>query len=198
MVNVLTILKGLAGSKSDHVQKFALASKTAHITLILPDESQFGFLRDNMTKALEPLLRQSPTIEVEAIGVTAQLCEQISRATKPDEALVHVNINIYGPRSQRDKIGEALSNQKLWLQRPDFKSQFPYSQDTNPHVITFPKLEGQRVEEEVRKEVAAASKPRVNEERLRNLVQEVHDSLSRANELDNELGDTRLKTELLK
>lgn len=199
MVNVVTSLQELAGSKSDHVQKFVLTPNKAHILLTLPNKTPFGFLRDNMTKALEPLLHQSPAIEVEAVGVTSQLCEQISRATKPDEALVHVNINIYGPRSRRGKIGEALSDRKLWLQRPDnFKSQFPYSHDTNPHMITFPEIQVQLVEEEVRKEVAAASKPRVEDERLKKLVQEVHNSLSRANELDNELGDHRLKTDLLK
>ncbi|KAK3315982.1 SNF2 family N-terminal domain-containing protein [Apodospora peruviana] len=199
MANVVMSLKELAGPNVDHVQKFSLSPRSVHILLSLPDETKFGYLRDNMTKALEPLLEKNSGIEVEAVGVTAHLCEQIGRATKPDEALVQVNINIYGPRERATQIGDALSDQKLWLQRPDFyKTQFPYSNETNPHMLNFPELKGQPVEEEVRKEVAAASKPRAEEERLKKLVQEVHNSLSRANELDNMLGDQRLKTELLR
>ncbi|KAK0629251.1 SNF2 family N-terminal domain-containing protein [Bombardia bombarda] len=148
-----------------------------------------------MTKALEPLLKETPSIEIEAVGVTSALCEQIGRASKPEEALVQVNVNIYGPRERAAEIGGALSDQKHYLQRPDyFKAQFPYD---NPHTLIFPDLEGQLVEEEVREEVSAAAKPRAEEDRLKTLVTEVHNSLSRAKELEIEIGDKRLKSDLL-
>lgn len=199
MANLVDTLTMLAGSKLDYVQKFILTPQTTHILLVLPGDAKFGILRDNMTKPLETLLRKSPTIQVEALGVTGQLCEQIGRATKPDEALVQVNINIYGPPRHRDEVGDVLSGQKLWLQRPDHvRSQFPYSQESNPHAITFPELQGEMVEDEVPKEMSTTSKPNAERQRLEEFIQDIQDSTKdRENVLENEAGDQRLKTELL-
>lgn len=197
MVNVVHNLEKLAESRADHIQKFKVTHKTVHILLTLPGDIKFGYLRDNMTKALEPLLQKSPTIQIEAVGNTNQLCEQIGRATKPDEALVQVNINIYGPLDQRGEVGSILSRHKLWLQRPDdYRAQFPYSQESNPHMITFPELQGQVIEEEVRKELSTASKPRAEKQRLEKLIQEIqHSTRDRESGLENE--DQKLETELL-
>ncbi|KAM7190801.1 SNF2 family N-terminal domain containing protein [Naviculisporaceae sp. PSN 640] len=197
MSNFMHTLETLAGSRPDHIQRFKVTNTAVHILLTLPDETKFGYLREVMTKALEPLLQKRPTIQIEAVGNTNQLCEQISRAMKPDEALVQVNINIYGPPSQRDEVGKILSTHKLWLQRPDnHKVQFPYSQESNPHMITFPELQGQVIEEEVRKELSTASKPRAEKQRLEKLIQDIqHSTRDRESALENE--DQKLETELL-
>ncbi|KAK0710005.1 SNF2 family N-terminal domain-containing protein [Lasiosphaeria miniovina] len=189
-------LTQLAQNDPSHVQKFTLTSKPVHILLSLPDGTEFGFLRHNMTEALESLLCESPAVQLEALGLTSHLCQQMSHATKPDEALVQVNINIYGPPGRANDIGETLSNQKLWLQKPDhLKANLPYH---NPHTLAFPELQGELEEEDITRITSATTRPVVEEERLRNLVTSVHNSLSRANELEDEAGDQRLKTKLLK
>ncbi|KAK3395026.1 SNF2 family N-terminal domain-containing protein [Podospora didyma] len=196
MLALVTKLQENAGTNTNHVQKFKLTPKAVHVLLSLPDGSEFGYLRPAMTKALVPLLEKGPAIEVEAVAVTSHLCQQISHATKPEEALVQVNINIYGPQNCDKEIGDMLSDQKLWLQRPDhMRAKVIYK---NPHALSFPEIEGYLQEEQVAKEVAAASKPRAEEERLKILVKSVENALSRASELDNETGDQRLTTELLK
>jgi SWI/SNF-related matrix-associated actin-dependent regulator of chromatin subfamily A3 len=198
METLVLTLTGVAGGNPDYIQKFKLTPKPLHILLTLPDESEFGLLRDNMKTALESFLRQYPVIELEAVGHTTQLRNEISRASKPEEALVHVNINIYGPEDRAKEVGDELSKHKLWLQRPDnFKAQFPYR---NPHALHFKELEGLMVEEEMRKELSTVSKPRAltEENRLNHLVREVEKSLTRANELGVETGDRRLNTGLLK
>ena len=196
MLALVTKLQENAGTNPNHVQKFKLTPKTVHVLLSLPDNSEFGYLRPAMTKALVPLLERGPAVEAEAVAITSHLCQQISHATKPEEALVQVNINIYGPQNCDKEIGDMLSDQKLWLQRPDhIKPKVMYK---NPHALCFPEIEGQLQEEQVTKEVAAGSKPRAEEERLKILVKSVENALSRASELDNETGDQRLTTELLK
>ena len=192
-------LKELAhGKPAGYIQKFKLNPNSVHILLSLPDGTQFGFLRDNMTKALEPLLEQGSSVQFEAVESTAELSQQIGRASKPDEALVHVNINVYGPPDRATEIGDLLSEHKLYLQNPDqdqYRSQYPYQ---NPQKL-FPELEGRTTAEVLKTDVAgpAASRPRAEEERLRELVNEVQNCLTRANELQNAEGDRRLTRELL-
>ncbi|KAK0616473.1 SNF2 family N-terminal domain-containing protein [Immersiella caudata] len=197
MTTVARTLNELAGSKPDHVQKFTLAPKSVpHILLSLPDGEQFGVLRSDMTDVLEPLLKQSSTFELEAVASTVRLREQISIATKPNEAIVQVNINIYGPRDRAKEVGDDLSNRKQWLQKPDFfKAEYEYS---NPHHLHFPELESQMVQEEIRQEVSGTAKPRAEEERVKKLVAQVHEALTRASdpELDRIAGDQSLKSKL--
>ncbi|KAK0707849.1 SNF2 family N-terminal domain-containing protein [Lasiosphaeris hirsuta] len=196
MVAVSQMLMELAGGVSEHIQKFSLTlSSTPNIVLSLPNETAFGFLRDDMTKALGHLLRANSEYELEAFSATTRLREQLTLATKPNEAIVQVSINIYGPPDQAEEIGNKLSDAKLWLQRPDYyKRQYEY---INPQFIHFPDVDDQLRQEEVRKEVSVKSKPRAEEERIRKLVQEVHDRLGRAADLGSMEGDQRLKNPLL-
>jgi SWI/SNF-related matrix-associated actin-dependent regulator of chromatin subfamily A3 len=203
MMAVRNALMELAAKASDHlqkdhIQKFTLQPKTVpHIQLSLPDGDQFGILRHDMTDALTPLLKQSPPFQLEAVAGTTRLLEQIGLATKPNEAIVQVNINIYGPRDRAAAVGDDLSNRKQWLQKPDFfKPQYPYN---NPQALHFPELENQLVQEEIRQDVSTTAKPRAEEERVQKLVAQVHQALSRASELESitMAGDQRLKTNLL-
>lgn len=189
-------LRELADTNPEHVQKFILTVKPApHILLSLPDGMSFGILRDDMTKVLKPLLGKCPPYELEAVATTKRLCDQIGMG-KPNEAIVQVSINIYGPRDRAKEVGDKLSENRQWLQKPDFsKPQYPYS---NPHKLHFPELDSRMVEEEIRKDVSTVAKPRAEEERVQRLVVQVHQALTRANELDNMAGDQRLKTDLLK
>lgn len=189
-------LQEIAETNAQHVQKFTLTVKPApHILLSLPDGMSFGILRDDMTKVLQPLLSECPPYELEAVATTKRLCDQINMG-KPNEAIVQVSINIYGPKERAEEVGDKLSNDRQWLQKPDFsKPQYPYS---NPHKLRFPEIDNRMVEEEIRKEVSTMAKPRAEEERVQRLVAQVHQALTRANELDNMAGDQRLKTDLLK
>lgn len=183
--------EGLSG---DSIQKFTLKSRPSHILLSLPDGTNFGYLRDNLTKALAPLLGEQG-LDLEAVAMTWRLRERIGKADKSAEAIVQVNINVYGPRDKAESVGDGLSTHKQWLQKPDyFKSQFPYE---NPHLIQFPGFEPALQHEQVRKE-AAPQAPRAHEDRLHQIVSEVHERLQRANDLGLVTGDRRLKTELLR
>jgi hypothetical protein len=199
MMTVLNMLGELAENNPDYVQKFTLEPKPVpHILLSLSNGEQFGVLRSDMTDVLEPLLKQSPPFELEAVAPNTRLREQIAVATKPNEAIVQVNINLYGPRDLAKKVGDDLSDRKQWLQKPDIiKTGYEYF---NPHHLHFPELESHMVQEELRQEVSATAKPRAEEERVKKLVAQVHDALTRASdpELERTAGDQSLKSELYK
>jgi hypothetical protein len=176
------------------IQKFNLESKTDHILLVFPDGTHFGCLRDNMTKAMASLLG-AEDLKFEAVALTQHLRGIIAKVDKSGDAVVQVDINIYGPRGKASSVGEDLSKSKLWLQQPDyFKKQYPYE---NPHVIHFPELEGAASLEEVHNDVSV-TKPQSDQERLQRIVSQVHQSLQREKNLDRTAGDQRLKTGLLK
>jgi hypothetical protein len=177
------------------MQKFTLQAKSDHILLSFPDGTQFGYLRDNMTEALKAHLT-SEDLSFEAVASTANLRARIAKVEKQGDAIVHVNINIYGPRAQAKIVGGELSSKKVWLQKPDYyKRQYPYE---NPHLIRFPDLE-QTVSEQIVQDVQAPEpvlpQPTVNT--VKQVVSEVHRSLHRADDLDREDGDERLRTPLL-
>ncbi|KAH8880490.1 hypothetical protein GQ53DRAFT_891050 [Thozetella sp. PMI_491] len=143
---------------------------------------------------LQLLLKDFSGVEAEAIGSTAAIRERVHRATKPEEAIVQMNINIYGPRRFAEQVGEVLSDRKFCLQRPDSRrAEAPYE---NPHFVTFPGLDLDTVVQETTKE-ATVSKKKAHDERLRELVDEVHNSLSRPNALETVEADQRIKTPLL-
>jgi hypothetical protein len=181
------------GSSEDVIQVFTLETRPSHILLTLPDGTEFGYLRDNMTKALEPLLR-GESLEFEGIAMLWRLRDRINKASRSIDALVHVNINIYGPRSMATSVGKELSSHKVWLQKPDhFKRQLSYD---NPQMLRFPDLDHSLLFEPAHDEVIS-SRTVHKEDRLAQMVSEVYGSLQRANELGSVSGDRRLRTALL-
>lgn len=181
------------GSATEPIQKFNLETRPNHIMLTFPGGNDLGFLKEHLTKALEGLLRQSD-LELEGVAMAWRLRERIGKADKGRDAIVNVNINVYGPRPKAAEVGDDLSRHKVWLQRPDdIRPQIPYH---NPHFLHFADLEETPFIEQVRNEVAV-TQPRATEERLEQLVSEVHDNLQRAHGLGRVRGDRRLKTDLL-
>ncbi|KAH8911517.1 hypothetical protein BR93DRAFT_873391 [Coniochaeta sp. PMI_546] len=177
------------------MQKFTLQAKSDHILLSFHDGTQFGYLRDNLTEALKPHLT-SEDLSFEAVASAANLRARIAKVEKQGDAIVHVDINVYGPRVRAKAVGEDLSSRKVWLQKPDYyKRQYPYE---NPHLIRFPDLE-QTISEQIVQDVQAAEPviPQATVNTVQQVVSEVHRSLHRAADLDREDGDERLRTPLL-
>jgi hypothetical protein len=184
------------GTSPHHMQKFTLQAKSDHILLSFQDGTQFGYLRDNMTEALKPHLG-SDDLSFEAVASTANIRARIAKVEKQGDVIVHVDINVYGPRERAKAIGEALSNKKVWLQKPDYyKREYAYE---NPHLIRFPDLEETVQPEQIMQEIPAPEPalPHTALDRVQQVVSEVHRGLHRADDLDREDGDQRLHTTLL-
>ncbi|OHE92071.1 SNF2 family domain-containing protein [Colletotrichum orchidophilum] len=176
-------------------QRFTLSEQQEHVLLVFKDDAtEFGYLRSGPGKVLSRLLSQDAHVDFEPIAPTNALRETIARAKKPVEAMVKVDVNVYGPRAAARTVGAKLSEGKLWLQKSDHARQALCYE--NPHVL---KIQGGEELQEgdissVNGGVPAGRQPR--EERLRRMMMEVYDSTERR-QFNRELGDKRLKNDLL-
>jgi SWI/SNF-related matrix-associated actin-dependent regulator of chromatin subfamily A3 len=128
------------------------------------------------------------------IFIIKAIRETISRATKEKEAIVRVQISVYGPRATARAIGKHLSEQKIYLQRPDYiRDGADYD---NPHVL---KLEDHQfpVAEPFLDSEKNLVEHEGNIDTLKKTVTEVYSSLTRDHNLVGLEGDERLRTRLL-
>jgi SWI/SNF-related matrix-associated actin-dependent regulator of chromatin subfamily A3 len=178
-----------------------LREQQDHILLCFHDDGkEFGYLRSGVGKTLAPLLAKS-YVEFEPIVRTSNQNETIGRAkkpAKPAEAMVRVDINLYGPRRAANKVGDALSRGKLWLQKPGHaRREVVYD---NPHFLPI-KINGIQMQavqpvNQIANDGFARKKHR--KERLRKMVEEVYKSLDNTRHLDMVEGGNRVARKLLK
>lgn len=161
--------------------------------LTFPGGTEFGLLNNLATKALEDIVTW-PMIETDATVEIRQLLEMLGRATKAAEAKTRVNINIYGPLDAKDKVGEKLSKEKTYLQKPDSRRQGTIYD--NPHIIIFPELHLPSANMQLEDEAGdlQSSDSVLN---LEKTITQVYASLTRSTNLQRIEGDSRLKTKLL-
>jgi SWI/SNF-related matrix-associated actin-dependent regulator of chromatin subfamily A3 len=114
----------------------------------------------------------------------------ISAATRAKDAHTTLNLNVYGSSSLSTSIGRTLSDQKIWLQRPDWLS--PNTTYDNPHTLKLDSNDSQKDLELVHevKEVSA-------KDDFQQSVDEIYSMLTRDSYLNGLSGDARLRTPLL-
>ncbi|KAK7190159.1 SNF2 family domain-containing protein [Paraphaeosphaeria sporulosa] len=161
-----------------------------------PDGTLLGEANALLEEALESIEKQRHRVDLEAFAPIRPIRETIYRATKEKEAVVRVNINIYGPSSVTQEIGSILSSKKIYLQRPDYiKPGMSYE---NPHVLKLGNFQHSfhsqevdlRTEQQPESEVAKA-------EAFQKTIDTIYSSLTRGQTLAGLEGDDRLKTQLL-
>ena len=157
-----------------------------------PDGLVMGELNTQVQTALENMIGQQ--LDFQILSPIRSIRETISRATKEKDAIVRVNINVYGPRHIAPQVGRELSANKIYLQRPDvFRPGFEYD---NPHVLKLQNMPALRnghaitVEDEKKPEAEKA-------ESFKKTISDVYSSLKRGHALVGLDGDDRLKTNLL-
>lgn len=173
-------------------QNFQIRTEGATTNLIFPDGARLGILDQHSTEALRPLLEQ-PKLEFDAFAEINAIRSTIGRARKSTDAVIRVNININGPRTLAQKIGQDMSNRKVWLQRP-LITTFPYH---NPHVIEFSGIEYHQTQALEAEIATPTSQKKQSFEDLQRSVAEVYSTLGRDKDLSRVEGDSRLKTQLL-
>ncbi|VUC29297.1 unnamed protein product [Clonostachys rosea] len=178
-------------------QRFELLNEQDHIIIRFPENREkFGYLRSGETKTISQVL--SHTVTFEPIALKAALREVIGRAHKPADAMVKLDINVYGPRRESSRVSDALSRGKLWLQRPDHSREGTVYE--NPHFLKL-KINGGRERTILPVERAVgnvAPRRNVREEQLRRLVEEVYQSVDNSRELERVDGGARVTQQLLR
>lgn len=189
------------GESEAGYRRFELREQQDQILLCFHDDGkEFGYLRSGVGKTLAPLLAKS-YVEFEPIVLTSNANETIRRAkkpAKPAEAMVKVDINVYGPRRAAAEVGDALSRGKLWLQKSGHaRREVVYD---NPHFLPL-KINGIHMQavqpvNPITNDGLARKKHR--KERLRKMVEEVYRSLDNTRHLDMVEGGNRVTRKLLK
>ncbi|KAF2261163.1 hypothetical protein CC78DRAFT_471061 [Lojkania enalia] len=153
-----------------------------------------GEANSQLEKALENL--SHTPIDFEVLAPVKPVRETISRAFKEKDAIVRVNVNVYGSAVHAGQIGRELSQCKLYLQKPDHMRK-GYTYD-NPHILKFPNFQSSSNDSIVQFEVGVGKKSEGNKvEIFKRTISEVYSSLTRGRKLVGLEGDERLKTPLL-
>ncbi|KAE8382709.1 P-loop containing nucleoside triphosphate hydrolase protein [Aspergillus bertholletiae] len=172
---------------SPHIRTLHIQSSTnGSLFLKFPDGADLGYLSNKMEQVLERLIGL-PLFEIDALTNINFLIDSLRRAGKPDAA-TRVNINVYGRRSDRDKVGRELSKRDLFLQHPDdYRVGVEYD---NPHILrldgmddTGPEDEEDEEDEEDITEVEESETTSERDEGFEETIAEVFNSLTRGDRL---------------
>jgi hypothetical protein len=175
---------------------FTMQNSTTESSLIalrFEDGTEFGLLNTHTSQVLGELIGR-PSVQFEAVGSTLIILETIGKATKSADAVVRVNINVYGPSDAKKEIGSHLSKHRVYLQRPDKpRSGSIYE---NPHFLRFDDMRISSLE--YQSKVAPLSVPTSNNaDDLQKTISDVYSSLKRGTKLNQLSGDRRIATPLL-
>lgn len=178
-----------------HYQLTVVQSE-GHFVVKFLDETILGDVNQQLQKALLELYEQQYQLDLDVFAPIVPIRETIGRATTANNAVVRVNIVVYGPETTVHGVGEELSSHKIYLQKPDYiKDHLIYD---NPHVL---KLEGfqtpmdERLHETERDQQNLSDSQKA--ENLKDTMSKIYSSLTRRHYLHDLEADGRLKTPLL-
>jgi SWI/SNF-related matrix-associated actin-dependent regulator of chromatin subfamily A3 len=146
-----------------------------------------------LEKALVSITEQGYQLDYEVFAPIRAIQETLGRAGKEKEAIVRMQINVYGPRSIAHDIGKELSKRKIYLQRPVYiRDGAPYD---NPHVLTLTGFQCSTTD--VAMPIEDTHKEKATIETLASAIEDVYSSLTRDRNLRGLEGDERLSASLL-
>ncbi|KAF9695170.1 hypothetical protein EKO04_006891 [Ascochyta lentis] len=175
-----------------HLQ-LELQRSEAHFLVTFPDGHVLGQINAQLEKAFTSIEEQCLQLDFEVFVPTRLTRETIGRAMKEQDAVVRVQINVYGSSASADSVGQEFSQNKIYLQRPDYIREG--STYENPHVLKFsddciaiPTIN-------VSADEPSASK--VAGQAFQQIITNVYSSLTRNENLKGLEGHERLRTPLL-
>jgi hypothetical protein len=179
-------------------QSFEVSRYSDYFMLKFSDRSPFAQVSELISRGLE-MLQQYHCVEMRAFAETKRIQHVLSRAKRPGEANMKVEINIYGSIADADAIGNNLCFANVYLQDPDHGTQdIEYC---NPHVIEFPGFEEPKPLNRGQAFFAESWGPskivREEREKFNDTVSSIYQSLTRPRNLKRMKGGTHILTPLL-
>jgi len=167
------------------------------ISALFSDNSICGELNTQLTESMLDLkLLDNPSLEFEAVANLSTVIDTIGKAEKANDAVVRVDINMYGPRSSLKELGKKLSGRRIFLQRPNYwRHGVPYD---NPHFLKLPHVEVNQTANPMIPQIPGEKGSEMDkEEEFKRTIGNVYASLTRSRKLHGLEGDGRLRTPLL-
>ncbi|KAI1060017.1 hypothetical protein LB506_012626 [Fusarium annulatum] len=128
----------LAEDDAEQSEDSRLCCYGMYFMLKLPDGSIFAQLNELACKGIAEAQKVA-SIESIAFIDTKRLKHVFSRAKKPSEATLKVEVNFYGSADAAELVGDKLCREKMFLQDPEHGAE--NIEYCNPHVIQFPGVE---------------------------------------------------------
>ncbi len=160
----------------------------AHLALYFADGGEFAILNTQISKVLVNVL-ELPSIDFEVLADGLSVRDTVRTAKKANDALVRVNINIYGSPEIRNDLAHLFSKHKTWLQHPEHQ-RLDTAYD-NPHLLTFPDVSLPEVDK-LDMAVVSDELAQDKDEKFQQAISEVYASLKRDSRLEAIEGDARL------
>jgi SWI/SNF-related matrix-associated actin-dependent regulator of chromatin subfamily A3 len=194
--NMAELDKKLSASAMSPIHGHTLMHVTKpenQLLITFDDGVVLGEVNASLEQALKGIAEQQFSLEFEVFAPVRAIRETISRATKEKDAIVRVQINIYGPRKSAQEVGRELSQMKIYLQSPDYvRDDTEYD---NPHVLKLANHQCALPEAVIQQEDRPSQTSA--DETLKKTIADVYSSLTRDKNLQGLEGDERLKTRLL-
>jgi hypothetical protein len=169
---------------------------------VFADGVDLGYLSEKMVRAVEMLVNL-PRFELEAFTNLDVIIDAVRRARKPSDAAIRVNINFYGLKDSRDRVGKELSDKGFFLQWPNMDTRRPGVTYDNPHILRLDGMDGTdetATEDEEDAEDATSSpevdSPQESDEDFQETIAEVFRSLRRGEGLNRLEGSDNLNRAL--
>ena len=197
MSDVHTKLNNGGGYPIPGHYQMSIIKSDQQFLVTFPDESCLGEVNAQLEKALTGIAEQRQNIDLEVFAPIRPIQETIGRATKKGDAIVRVNVNVYGARTAARRIGQEMSSHKIYLQRPDYiRPNIAYD---NPHVLKLVNFQPSIVNHttDVQEETQPESEAQKTEA-FKETISNIYSSLTRNQSLVGIEGDDRLKTKLLR
>lgn len=172
-------------------QGFKIVQASEAIQVVFSDGAEFGILDKWKSDALKTIMNHSD-LRIEGRADPSAIRTVAHKAQKASDAVVRIDIEIYGPVSLSEEVGGSLSGHKVWLQRPT-DSRFPYR---NPQAIQFAGINAEHIEVPAGRTEMSVHEKQSTEE-FQKTIAEVYNTLKRDKNLNRLRGDIRLKTHLL-
>jgi SWI/SNF-related matrix-associated actin-dependent regulator of chromatin subfamily A3 len=170
-----------------------IVNPEAQFQIAFLDGTVVGDINAQLEKALVSITEQGYQLDYEVFAPIRAIQETLGRAGKEKEAIVRMQINVYGPRSIAHDIGKELSNQRIYLQGPGYiRDGTPYE---NPHVLTLTGFQCSTTD--IAMPIEDTNKEKATTETLKSTIKHVYSSLTRDRNLRGIEGDERLNTSLL-
>jgi SWI/SNF-related matrix-associated actin-dependent regulator of chromatin subfamily A3 len=188
--------KRLSMSTPSPIQGHTLMQITrpeAQFLITFDDGLLLGEVNASLEQALSKIVEQQYLLDFEVFAPVRAIRETISRATKEKDAVVRVQISLYGPRSVSQVIGRELSQLKIYLQRPDYVREG--ADYDNPHMLKL--ADHQDPMPVAMIDIEEKNTKKNAEETLKETIADVYSLLTRGKNLQGLEGDERLKTSLL-
>ncbi|KAF2847249.1 hypothetical protein T440DRAFT_492050 [Plenodomus tracheiphilus IPT5] len=152
-----------------------------------------GEINKQLETALQNITEQRHYLEIEVFAPIKAIQDTIGRVQKENDAIVRVQVYIYGSREAAQEIGNELSQLKLFLQKAlHVRDGCFYENPQNLPLVGYHYSRPEASDQAAEAELAKATL-----ESLDRTVTQVFSSLTRGEKLRGLEGDNRLKTTLL-